>query len=69
MKEKNPFSQAFGWRSGVIRTLAPHVLNNIDDVIDNYDLMKFVVIEEYEDEAIFPVARQLIYKKESASTS
>ncbi|MBX5132524.1 hypothetical protein HJB80_07585 [Rhizobium lentis] len=35
-------------------------------VIDDDDAMKFVVIEEDEDGAIFPVARQLIFKKEPA---
>ncbi|MBY5614212.1 hypothetical protein [Rhizobium leguminosarum] len=37
-------------------------------VIDDDDMMKFVVIEEDEDRAIFPIARSLIYKKGAAGT-
>ncbi|MBB4580387.1 hypothetical protein GGE45_002717 [Rhizobium aethiopicum] len=38
-------------------------------VLDDNDAMKFVVVEEDEDGAIFPVARQLIYRKGAAKAA
>ncbi|PDT09781.1 hypothetical protein [Rhizobium sp. M1] len=38
-------------------------------VLDDDDAMKFVVIEEDDDGAIFPVARSVIYRKSAAKAA